>query len=100
MKRVSSAPEVPPLAEVGLPGYDAASWHMFVAPAATPKAIVQRLYTEVDAIIKEPDVVAEIAKRGFEPIGGGPPDKLAAFVRSEIDRWGKVVRAAGAAGIE
>ena len=99
-KRVSSAREVPPLAEVGLPGYDAASWHMFVAPAATPKAIVQRLYMEIDAIIKEPDVAAEIAKRGFEPTGGGPPDKLAEFVRSEIDRWGQVVRAAGAAGIE
>ncbi len=99
-RRVSSAPEVPPLAEAGLPGYDAASWHMFVAPAATPKAIVQRLYTEIDAIIKEPEVIAEISKRGFEPTGGGPPEKLAVFVQSEIDRWGQVVRAAGAAGIE
>jgi len=99
-KRISTAPELPPLAEVGLPGYDAASWHMFVAPAATLKPIVQRLYTEVDAIIKEPDVVAEIGKRGFEPSTAGPPDELALFVRREIVRWGKVVRSAGAAGIE
>jgi tripartite-type tricarboxylate transporter receptor subunit TctC len=99
-KRVPMAPDVPPLAEAGLPGFDAASWHMFVAPAATPKPIVQRLYAEVDAIIKEPDVAAEIGKRGFVPTAGGTPDQLAVFVQSEIDRWGKVVKAAGAAGIE
>ena len=99
-RRLSTAPELPPLAEVGLPGYDAASWHMFVAPAATPKPIVQRLYAEIDAIVKEPDVAAEIGKRGFEPSEGGPPDELVRFVQREIERWGTVVRAAGAAGIE
>jgi tripartite-type tricarboxylate transporter receptor subunit TctC len=99
-KRVSAAPELPPLAEAGLPGYDAASWHMFVVPAATPKPIVQRLYAEVDAIIKEPDVVSEMSKRGFEPSAGGPPEQLTVFVQSEIDRWAKVVNKAGAAGIE
>jgi tripartite-type tricarboxylate transporter receptor subunit TctC len=100
VRRLSTAPDLPPLAEVGLPGYDAASWHMFVAPAATPKPVVQRLYAEIDAIVKEPDVAAEIGKRGFEPSAGGPPDELALFVQREIERWGKVVRAAGAAGIE
>ena len=100
LARVPSIPEVPPLAEVGLPGFDAASWHMFVAPAATPKPIVLRLYAEIDAVIKEPDVVAEIGKRGFVPSAGGPPDQLARFVQSEIERWSKVVNAAGAAGIE
>ena len=99
-KRVSSAPELPPLAEAGLPGFDAASWHMFVVPAATPKPIVQRLYAEVDAIINEPDVAREMSKRGFEPQGGGPPEQLVTFVRSEIERWGRVVKQAGAAGIE
>ena len=99
-RRMLTAPELPPLAEVGLPGYDAASWHMFVAPAATPKPIVQRLHAEIDAIVKEPDVAAEIGKRGFEPSAAGPPEQLAQFVQLEIERWGKVVRAAGAAGIE
>ena len=98
--RVAFAPELVPLAEVGIPGFDGASWHMFVAPAATPKPIVQRLHAEVDAIIKEPDVVADIGKRGFVPTGGGPPERLSEFVRAEIERWGKVVRTAGAAGIE
>jgi tripartite-type tricarboxylate transporter receptor subunit TctC len=98
--RVPAAPELPPLAEVGLPGFDAASWHMFVVPAATPMPIVLRLYAEIDAIIKEPDVVAEIGKRGFVPSAGGPPEQLAKFVQTEIERWSKVVNAAGAAGIE
>jgi tripartite-type tricarboxylate transporter receptor subunit TctC len=99
-KRVSTASELPPLAEAGLPGYDAASWHMFVVPAATPRPIVQRLYAEVDATIKEPEVIAEMSKRGFEPSAGGPPERLTVFVQSEIDRWAKVVNKAGAAGIE
>jgi tripartite-type tricarboxylate transporter receptor subunit TctC len=99
-KRVSTASELPPLAEAGLPGYDAASWHMFVVPAATPGPIVQRLYAEVDATIKEPEVIAEMSKRGFEPSAGGPPERLTVFVQSEIDRWAKVVNKAGAAGIE
>ena len=98
--RVAFAPELRPLAEAGMPGFDAASWHMFVAPAGTPKPIVDRLHAEVDSIIKEPDVAAEFNKRGFVPTGGGPPEQLAEFVRAEIERWGKVVRAAGAAGIE
>jgi tripartite-type tricarboxylate transporter receptor subunit TctC len=98
--RVPMAPEVPPLAEAGLPGFDASSWHMFVAPAATPKAIVQRLYAEIDTIIKQSDVMTEISKRGFVPAAGGPPDQLTAFVQSEIDRWATVVHKAGAAGIE
>ena len=68
---------------------------MFVVPAATPKPIVQRLYGEIDAIIKEPEVVAEILKRGFEPSAGGPPEQLSQFVQSEIERWGKVIAATG-----
>ena len=98
--RVSFAPELVPLAEAGVPGFDGASWHMFVAPAGTPRPVLNRLNAEVDAIIREPDVAAEFNKRGFVPTGGGSPERLAEFVRSEIERWGKVVRAAGAAGIE
>jgi tripartite-type tricarboxylate transporter receptor subunit TctC len=98
--RVSFAPELVPLAEAGVPGFDGASWHMFVAPGGTPKPILDRLNREIDSIIKEPDVAAEFNKRGFMPTGGGSPERLAEFVRSEIERWGKVVRAAGAAGIE
>lgn len=99
-KRAPMAPDIPPLAEVGLPGYDAASWHMFVAPGATPKPILHRLNAELTALIKDPAVAPEMEKRGFVPTPGGSPEQLAAFVKTEIERWGRVVRTAGAAGIE
>ncbi len=98
--RSPMAPEVPPLAEVGLPGFDAASWHMIVAPAATPRPLLDRLSTELRAIAKDAQVAAEFNRRGFVPRDFGGPDELSAFVKSEIVRWGEVVRRAGAAGIE
>jgi tripartite-type tricarboxylate transporter receptor subunit TctC len=97
---VSFAPELAPLSEAGVPGFDGASWHMFVAPGATPKPILNRLNAEVDAIIKEPDIAAEFNKRGFVPTGRGSPEELAKFVQAEIERWSKVARVAGAVGIE
>ncbi len=100
MQRAPMAPEFPPLAEVGLPGFNAAVWHMMVAPAATPKPILYKLNTELGAILKEPTAAQEMIRRGFVPVVGGSPEQLADFVKSEIDRWGKVVRQAGAAGIE
>jgi tripartite-type tricarboxylate transporter receptor subunit TctC len=99
-QRAPMAPEIPPLAEVGLPGYDAASWHMIVAPAATPKPILTRLNTELTSIVKDEAIGREFIRRGFVPSVRGAPDALAAFVKSEIARWGEVVRRAGAAGIE
>ena len=99
-QRVPMAPDLPPLAEIGLPGFDAASWHMLVAPGATPRPILNKLNTALTAIIKDPAVAPEMTKRGFVPTAGGSPEQLAAFVKTEIDRWGKVVRTAGAAGIE
>jgi tripartite-type tricarboxylate transporter receptor subunit TctC len=98
--RSPMAPEVPPLAEVGLPGFDAASWHMIVAPSLTPRPVLQRLSTELRAIGKDEQVVSEFNKRGFVPRDLGGPAELSAFVKSEIVRWGEVVRRAGAAGIE
>jgi tripartite-type tricarboxylate transporter receptor subunit TctC len=100
-RRAPMAPEFPPLAEVGLPSFDAAVWHMIVAPIATPKSILYRLNSELGAIIKEPAVAQEMTRRGFVPPAvASSPEKLAAFVKAEIDRWGKVVQQAGAAGIE
>jgi tripartite-type tricarboxylate transporter receptor subunit TctC len=99
-QRAPMAPDVPPLAEVGLPGFDVASWHMIVAPALTPRPIVDRLNEHVRDILKDPQVAGEMARRGFVPRTEGSPDQLAAFVKSEIVRWGKVVQQAGAAGIE
>jgi tripartite-type tricarboxylate transporter receptor subunit TctC len=100
VKRAPMAPEFPPLAEVGLPGFDAAVWHMMVAPAATPKPILHKLNAELGTILKEPAAAQEMIRRGFVPVVGGSPEQLAGFVKSEIDRWGKVVQQAGAAGID
>jgi tripartite-type tricarboxylate transporter receptor subunit TctC len=99
-KRAPMAPELPPLSEVGLPGYDAASWHMFVAPGATPKPILHKLNAELNAIVSDPAIGSELIARGFVPTAGGSPEQLAGFVKSEIDRWGKVVQKAGAGGIQ
>jgi tripartite-type tricarboxylate transporter receptor subunit TctC len=98
--RIPMAPEIPPLAENGLPGFDVASWHMFVAPAATPRAIVDRLNTTLRDIVRSSDVAADFNRRGVVPHDGGPPDELVVFVQEEIVRWGKVVRAAGVAGVQ
>ena len=98
--RNAAAPDIPPLAEAGLPGYDAASWMMIVAPAKTPKAIVDRLNADLRAIATEPAVQQDLLARGLSPIVTAPPAELARYVQAEIVRWGKVVEQAGIAGTE
>jgi tripartite-type tricarboxylate transporter receptor subunit TctC len=100
-QRALMAPEFLPLAEVGVPGFEAAVWHMIVAPASTPGPIVQKLHAAIVDTIKQPAIAQGMTQRGFVPPADvRAPEQLAAFVKSEIDRWGKVVRQAGAAGIE
>ena len=98
--RVPAAPEIPPLAEAGLPGYDAGGWLMFVAPANTPTEIVSKLHGELKAIAASPEIRQRFAGMGLIPIDSPPVEALQAFVQSEIVRWGKVIRAAGIAGSE
>jgi tripartite-type tricarboxylate transporter receptor subunit TctC len=98
-ERVGSAPDIPPLAEVGLKDFDVSSWQMMIAPAKVPRGILHRLNTEIRAVVNEPAVRAEFSRRGLIPLGGGgTPDQLQDFVKSEIKRWGDVVRRAGVAG--
>ena len=99
-QRVAAAPEIPPLAEAGLPGFDASSWQMIVAPGGTPREIVGRLNAELRAIVSDPEVNRYLADNGIVPIISAPPDELAAYVKAEIVRWGRVVEQAGAAGSE
>ena len=73
---------------------------MIVAPASTPRTIVQRLNAELRDIVGDPAVAADWAKRGLLAQVSAPPPELDAFIKSEIVRWGEVVRQAGAAGIE
>ena len=98
--RFAGMPDIPPLAEVGVPGFDAVSWLALVAPAATPAEIVDMLHAEVKAIMAEPAVQQKFIDLGNIPLVSPPPDELRRYVKSEIVRWGKVVEKAGLAGSE
>ena len=93
-QRNSQLPEVPTLASA-LPGYVAESWFVLMAPAGTPPTIVSRLSTEVDRILRKPDVIERFKGLGAEPVGG-TPDQLAQFIVAETRKWQQVVKASGA----
>ena len=94
-KRSFIAPEVPTMAEAGLSGYDISSWQALFAPAGLPKPVHDRLYAEVVKALKAPDVVKRLQDLGLDA-GGMTPDELAAKLREDIPRLGKVVRDSGA----
>jgi tripartite-type tricarboxylate transporter receptor subunit TctC len=96
--RVPGYPDIPPLAEAGVPGFNAVSWQMIVAPAKTPRPIVDKLNREMSSILATQDAKDQIIKSGFLPIDSPSVDRLVQFVKSESERWGKVVRDAGLAG--
>jgi tripartite-type tricarboxylate transporter receptor subunit TctC len=94
-KRSFVAPEVPAMAEAGLPGYDISSWQAMFAPAGTPKAIVSRLHAETAKILRSPENQKRLTDLGLEP-GGMAPEELTALIRAEIPKFGKVVKESGA----
>jgi len=94
-KRSPVAPEVPTLAESGLPGYEVGSWQGVFAPAGVPPAIVARLNTEIVKIINMPDVQKKIIELGAEPVGD-TSEQFNAFVKTEVVKWGDVVKKSGA----
>jgi tripartite-type tricarboxylate transporter receptor subunit TctC len=100
-ERLEAIPDVPPLAEIGVPGYNAPSWFMLVAPARTPRAIIEKLYGDLRAVLDEADVREEfIMRQGLIPVRSPPPDELKRFVATEIVRFGDIVRKTGLAGSE
>jgi len=92
-KRSAAFPDLPTVAEAGVPGFEATAWFMLLAPAKTPETIVQRVSRDAAAALAKPDLRARFAKEGAEAVGS-TPDRAAAYLKSEIARWGKVVRAA------
>ena len=90
----ASLPDVPTADEQGLKGYDANTNGGFLAPAGTPKAIVAKLNAEINAALKLPDVRAKLEAAGIE-IQGGTPQEYAALIKSDLAKWGKVVKEAG-----
>jgi tripartite-type tricarboxylate transporter receptor subunit TctC len=91
--RLALLPEVPTMAEAGLPGFESFNWQGVVVPAGTPRAIVERLNREFNAILASPEQREAIAATGSEP-AGGTPEQFRELVRSETAKWGEVVRAA------
>ena len=94
-RRAPDLPDVPTVAEAGVPGYDATLWLALLAPAGTPSEIVQKLYAETSRVLREPEVQKAVAATGVDVSVIGPAE-LPAFLRAEVDKWGKVVRDTGA----
>lgn len=93
-KRLSVLPEVPTMIEAGVPGFESYNWQGVIVPAGTSREIVERLNREINAIIAQPATRDLITGTGSE-IGGGTPEAFRAMIRSETDKWAKVVRQAG-----
>ena len=95
LRRSSAMPEVPTVAESGLPGFEVAVWQGILAPAATSKPVVDALYKAIVRALGRPDMKERMAANGTEIIGGTPAE-FAAFIQSDIVKWAKVVKASGA----
>ena len=96
-KRVSVLPDVPSVAEAGLPGYDVDGWYGIMLPARTPKAIVEKIHRDVRDVAALPEVAAQIQNAGFEA-GGLTPAEFDAYVKKEMKKWSVVIREAGIKG--
>src|SRR4051812_1143452 len=94
LKRTPAAPDLPTIAESGVPKYDANTWYGALAPAKTPAPIVARLHTEFVKIMQSPDVLDRIAVLGYEA-STNSSQEFAAYIKAEIAKWGKVVKATG-----
>ena len=93
-RRSIALPDVPTVAEAGVPGYEATSWQGVVAPAGTDKAIVAKLRAEIATALRSPEIGGRLVAEGSEP-GGNTPEEFAAFIMREIAKWVKVVRQSG-----
>jgi tripartite-type tricarboxylate transporter receptor subunit TctC len=98
--RLPSAPDIPPIAEAGVPGFAAVSWTVFLAPAKAPQPIAAKLHAELTALAATPEIRAQTVKLGMIPVTSPSLADLRGFMPQQIDRWGKLVRQAGIAGSE
>jgi tripartite-type tricarboxylate transporter receptor subunit TctC len=93
-KRSNAAPDLPTIAEAGLPGYRVLTWYGVLAPAGTPKAVITKLNEEIDRIVHMPEIVQRFGAGGAEPVGGAPAD-FGRHLADEINRFGKLVKDVG-----
>jgi tripartite-type tricarboxylate transporter receptor subunit TctC len=99
-QRATALPDVPPLNDVGVPGFNAAAWQGVIAPAKTPEPILTKLNTTLNSIVASGEIRSRLTDIGMVPIGKGSIPELQDFLQSEIERWGKVVELAGIAHSE
>jgi tripartite-type tricarboxylate transporter receptor subunit TctC len=92
-KRSALVPQVPTIAESGLPGYEFEAWYALFAPAKTPRAIVAKLNAEVNRALQQPDVRQRLATIGMEPMGGSE-EAFTKYFQAEVAKWAKVIRQA------
>ena len=93
-KRTRAAPDLPTMAEAGLPGFEQSAWHGLLAPAGTPDAIINKLHYEVARLLRLPDVVERFGVQGIDVIGSTPAE-LAAFIKQDVTKYAKLVKTAG-----
>jgi tripartite-type tricarboxylate transporter receptor subunit TctC len=94
LRRSSAAPDIPTVNESGLPGYEATAWQGVLAPAGTPRDIVVKLNAEIVRILNRPEVKKQLADQGFDTVGS-TPEEFGEFIKVEIAKWAKVIKAAG-----
>jgi len=92
--RTRAAPELPTMQQAGIKGYESMTWYGIVAPIGTPPEVVNKLSAEVAAILRQPDTHERLSKEGADPVGSSPQE-FSRFIQSEIEKWRKVIRAAG-----
>lgn len=94
-KRPAAIPDIPTIAEAGVPGYESSPWYAYVAPAGTPRGVVTRLHREIVRALNHPDYRKFLLASAIEPVGSSP-DRLRAYIKSELVKWAGVIKEAGA----
>jgi tripartite-type tricarboxylate transporter receptor subunit TctC len=94
MKRASEVPDIPTLAEAGVPGYEAVQWFGILGPAGLPRDIVMRVHRELVQVMQDAEVRKRFASDGADPVYSKTPEEFAALIRNEVAKWAKVVKTA------
>jgi len=93
-RRIESLPDVPTVAEAGVPGYESSLWYGFIAPAKTPRPVIERLHKEITAIVRMPEVRQTLVSQGNDPVAN-TPEEFARVIRADIEKWGVIGRRLG-----
>src|SRR4029450_8397508 len=93
--RSSTMPDIPTIAEAGVPGYEATQWFGLLAPTGTPREIINRLHGDVVRVLKQPDVRKRLALDGSDAAWSNSPEEFGAYIRADEEKWARVVKAAG-----